>query len=57
MRKINQNFVPAKTMSVEGKGYGKASCNASQMWKFMKIWLVVGGVSVAIEKLCFKNAQ
>jgi CubicO group peptidase (beta-lactamase class C family) len=44
---INQNFISAQTMSVEAKGYGKASYNASQAGKFMKTWLIAGPVSIA----------
>jgi hypothetical protein len=46
---INQNSVLAQTISVEVKGYGKASYNASQTGKFMKTWLVAGPVSVTAD--------
>ena len=48
---INLNSCLAQTSTVKAKGYGKAQYNASQVGKFMQIWLVAGPFSVSADSL------
>jgi CubicO group peptidase (beta-lactamase class C family) len=44
---MNLNTCFSQTISVEGKGYGKAHYNVSQAGKFMKTWLIAGPFPVS----------
>jgi CubicO group peptidase (beta-lactamase class C family) len=48
---FEQNFLVAQSKSIEVKGYGNASYNASEAGKFMKTWLVAGPVRVGADTL------